>query len=42
MNKTAYTIFLILSSLVIRAQDWSSVYRKVDEITLNDGLEKDY
>ena len=42
MNKTLYTTFLILSSLVISAQDWSSGYRQVDEITLNDGLEKDY
>ena len=42
MNKTLYTTFLILSSLVICAQDWSSVYRQVDEITLNEGLEKDY
>lgn len=42
MNKTIYTTFLILSSLVICAQDWSSVYRQVDEVTLNEGLEKDY
>ena len=34
------TIFIL--SLSLQAQDWSSVYRQIEEVTLNEGLENEY
>ena len=31
------TIFIL--SLGLQAQDWSSVYRQIEEVTLNEGLD---
>ena len=41
MKKLLFGIFMI-SVLNVKAQDWSTVYRQVDEVTLNEGLEEDY
>jgi hypothetical protein len=41
MKKLLFGIFMI-SVLNVNAQDWSTVYRQVDEVTLNEGLEEDY
>ena len=39
-NFLLITLFFAIN--LINAQDWSKVYRQVEEVTLNDGLEKDY
>ena len=42
MKKYILLTLLFTSFTFINAQDWSKVYRQVEEVTLNDGLEKDY
>lgn len=42
MKNTIIALYLTLSFSILNAQDWSSVYRQVDEITVNEGLESDY
>ena len=41
MKKILFGIFMI-SVLNVNAQDWSTVYRQVEEVTLNEGLENEY
>jgi hypothetical protein len=41
MKKLLFGIFMI-SMLNVNAQDWSTVYRQVEEVTLNEGLENEY
>ena len=41
MKKLFFAIIFILS-LGLQAQDWSSVYRQVEEVTLNEGLDNEY
>ena len=42
MKQYILLTLLFTSFTFINAQDWSKVYRQVEEVTLNDGLEKDY
>lgn len=42
MKQYILLTLLFTSFTFIKAQDWSKVYRQVEEVTLNDGLEKDY
>ena len=42
MKKIFFGIFLISVFNILNAQDWSSVYRQVEEVTLNKGLDEDY
>jgi len=41
MKKLLFGIFMI-SMLNVNAQDWSTVYRQVEEVTLKEGLENEY
>ena len=41
MKKTL-TLIILLTALTVKSQDWSSAYRVVEEITLNEGLEDQY
>ena len=41
MKKLFFATIFILS-LNLQAQDWSSVYRQVEEVTLNEGLNNEY
>jgi hypothetical protein len=41
MKKLLFGI-LMISMLNVSAQDWSTVYRQVEEVTLNEGLENEY
>ena len=41
MKKLFIGVF-IFSSLLMTAQDWSSVYRQVEEVTVYEGLDEDY
>ena len=42
MKKIFLGIFLISVFNILNAQDLSSVYRQVEEVTLNEGLDEDY
>ena len=42
MKQYILLTLLFTSFTFINAQDWSNVYRQVEEVTLNEGLEKDY
>ena len=41
MKKYILLTLLFSAFTFLNAQDWSNVYRQVEEVTLNDGLEKD-
>ena len=41
MKKLIITTIFILS-ISLQAQDWSSVYRQIEEVTLNEGLDNEY
>ena len=40
--KKLFFAFIFILSLGIQAQDWSSVYRQIEEVTLNEGLDNEY
>ena len=42
MKKYILLTLLFSAFTFLNAQDWSNVYRQVEEVTLNEGLEKDY
>ena len=41
-RKIFLSIFLISVLNTLNAEDWSSVFRQVEKVTLNEGLDKDY
>tara|TARA_A100001015_G_scaffold78838_1_gene87505 strand:- start:201 stop:1064 length:864 start_codon:yes stop_codon:yes gene_type:complete len=40
--KNILLLLILFTGFTVKSQDWSSVYRVVEEITLNDGLEEQY